>query len=61
MDKVVRLYPENVSVVVVSVSVSEWRSVVSCVLQQSVLGVVLFSIFINDISGGIECTLQVYR
>jgi len=44
--------------VVVSGSVSEWISVMSCVLQGSVLGVVLFSIFFADINSGIECTLH---
>ncbi|GAB0175863.1 cAMP-dependent protein kinase inhibitor alpha [Grus japonensis] len=37
---------------------SKWRTVMSGLLQGSVLGLMLFNIFVSNMDSGIECTLS---
>jgi len=48
----------HVQRVVVTGSISRWRSVTRSVLQGFIMGPLLFNIFISDVDSGIACTLS---
>jgi len=52
------LLDDHLQRVVINGSMSRWRSVTTGVSGGSILGPVLFRIFINDIDSKIECTLN---
>lgn len=56
MDK--KLVERSTQRVVVNGSIFRWRSVLTGVAQGSVLELMLFNIFINNIVSGINCTLS---